>query len=329
MVSKKRVKKIKGRDEEYFREMALEMEKKRIANKGKFKTIFYVLLFLWLFGMFVGKSFSADVGDKVAIIPIEGAIMSLNGQMPFSSEVVDSETIVEFIEKANETKNVKAILLKINSPGGTVVASKEIVKAVDAVEKPVVALIREIGTSGAYWVASSADFIVADELSLTGSIGVNGGYLEFGGLMKEYGVGYEEMKAGKYKDIGNSYEKLSSEEREILQDKVDRIHEEFILAIAENRGLDFETVKQMSEGLYYLGLEAMDLGLIDGFGGFKEAKAKTEELSGVSDLGEIEYVVEEGLFDVFGKISGEGSYNIGRGVGDSLVGSRNFLVPKL
>tara|TARA_Y100000310_G_C20650470_1_gene799129 strand:- start:41 stop:1021 length:981 start_codon:yes stop_codon:yes gene_type:complete len=311
-------KSVEKMQEEYLKQLALASRRKREQGAKKFKVIFYVLLFIWLLSFAFGKIMSTEVGNKVAVIPIEGAIMSVPSDVPFSSDVVDSRTIVEFIKSASEAKNVKAVILEINSPGGTVVASKEIADAVSELEKPVVALIREIGTSGAYWVASASDFIIADEMSLTGSIGVNGGYLEFAGLMKKYGVGYQEMKAGLHKDLGNPYEHLSSEEREILQDKLDLIHENFIQAVADNRNMSFVEVADVAEGLFYLGVEAKDLGLIDAFGSFDEAKEKAEELVDM-ELEEKRYEVEKGMFSIFDMLSVKGSYNVGKGIGDSLT----------
>jgi protease-4 len=189
-------------------------------------------------------------------------------------------------------------------------------------------LIREIGTSGAYWVASASDFIIADEMSLTGSIGVNGGYLEFAGLMKDYGVSYQEMKAGLHKDIGNPYEHLGHEEREILQSKLDLIHEKFIQSVANNRNMSYVEIADVAEGLFYLGVEAKDIGLIDAFGSFDDAKEKTEDITGI-ELEEKRYEVEKGMFSIFDMLSVKGSYNVGRGIGDSLtdVDLSSGLVP--
>ncbi|MEK6861331.1 MAG: S49 family peptidase, partial [Nanoarchaeota archaeon] len=124
--------------------------------------------------------------NKIAVINIKGAISTENGGGDFlRSGTIGSGSVVGFIESANNDKNVKAIILNINSPGGTVVGSKEIVDSIKKVNKPVVALIREVGASGAYWIASASDIIVAETLSVTGSIGVIGSYLEFSDLFSE------------------------------------------------------------------------------------------------------------------------------------------------
>jgi len=286
---------------------------------------------LWLASFIFGKVLTTEVGDKVAVITLEGPITGTSDTLFFSSQGVDSQKVVKVLKAASEAKNVKAIILEINSPGGTVVASKEIADAVKELDKPVVAVIREIGTSGAYWVASATDYIYADELSLTGSIGVNGGYLEFSGFMDKYGVGYQELKGGKFKDAGNPYEALSEEEKKILQSKIDVIHESFIKSVAENRGMEFNEVKKFSEGLYYLGVEAKEIGLIDDFGGMKEAKKKAEELAHVDKLEEVQYKTKGNAFSVLDLISAKSSYGVGRGIGDSLRSSNlqnSIIVPK-
>jgi len=317
--TKKSAKSINDKyQEEYIKNLIKSSRKRKKFDGKKFKTVLKVLLIIWVLSFFIGKIFSGEVGDKVAIIPIEGPIMSSISASPFGGNVVDSETIVDLIKEASEAKNVKAIILEINSPGGTVVASKEIARAVSELEVPVVSVIREVGASGAYWIATASDYIIADEMSITGSIGVNGGYLEFSGLMDEYGVGYEEMTAGKYKDMGNKYEKLSSKERKIMQKKLDLIYENFLGAVAENRNLTYTRVAEIAEGLYYLGVEAMELGLIDGFGGMKEGKEKVEELTGL-ELEEKVYKVDEGIFSAFDMIGAKSSYGVGRGIGDSFI----------
>ena len=150
---------------------------------------------------------------------------------------VVSTTIAGYLKKAKENPRIKAIVVEINSPGGTVVASKEIAAAVEdaKTKKPVIAWIREVGASGGYWVASSADHIIADEMSITGSIGVLGSYLSFGGLIEDYNVSYERLVGGQYKDAGSPFKDLSAEERELLQERINIIHDAFIRKVAKDR----------------------------------------------------------------------------------------------
>ena len=222
--------------------------------------------------------------DKIAVIPINGLIASGSTKVPFQKTGADPKSIIGYIEDANEDRSIKGILLDINSPGGTVVASRQIADAVKKSEKPVVAFINEIGTSGGYWIASASDKIIADPLSITGSIGVIAAYLEFSELFEKYGVTYESLKSGKYKDIASPFKRLTEEERNVLQKKLDIIHERFIEAVAENRKLSKESVKELATGIYFLGEEAKDLGLIDILGSKELAININTELANVTEV---------------------------------------------
>src|SRR3989338_5143582 len=233
-------------------------------------TIIGVLLFFFiiipigvglLIASFAGSSVQQGAGN-VALIPIEGVITT-DGMQYFGQPTASSKRIIDFIKEANENSQIKAIVLEINSPGGSAVASDEIATVVKSIDKPVVAYIREIGASGGYWIASSTDYIVVQKMAITGSIGVISSYLEFSGLMEEYGVGYERLVAGKYKDVGTPFRKLQNDEKSILQGKLNLIHGFFIEEIAANRDLPVEKVKGIATGEFYLGREALNLGLLD------------------------------------------------------------------
>tara|TARA_Y100000310_G_scaffold302635_1_gene340156 strand:- start:14104 stop:15000 length:897 start_codon:yes stop_codon:yes gene_type:complete len=283
-----------------------------------------VILLLWLVSFAISTIFlGEDFSDKIVIIPIKGVITGDGFDDFLSSSGAVSTTIVDFIKKADEDKSVKGIILEINSPGGTVVASKEIANEIKKTEKPVVAWIREIGTSGAYWVASSSDKIVADPLSITGSIGVIGSYLEFSGLMEEYGVGYERLISGEFKDAGSPYRKLTQKEQRLLQGKLDIIHDAFIDEVSDNRELSKSTVKELATGIFYLGKEAENLGLVDVLGGEDLAVNITKELVGVDDLKIVKYEEKKGLGDFLSRLSARSFYFIGRGVGKELFSLGN------
>lgn len=232
----------------------------------KIITIIIVILALWVISLSISKIGNIRAGDQIAIIPIKGTITTTESfGVPFSP-IKDSSSIIKKIEKAKLDTNVKGIILEINSPGGTVVASKEVVDAVKSSNKPVVAWIREIGTSGAYWIASASDKIVADSLSITGSIGVTASYLEFSELLGKYGIEYESLKTGEFKDIASPFRNLTAKEKDILLKKLQKIHEVFVDDVAKNRNLDKKTVSELANGIYYLGEEAKELGLVDYLG---------------------------------------------------------------
>ena len=248
----------------------------------------------------------------IAVIPISGEI-TLDG-----SSGANAQDIIKTINKADKDSTVKAIILEINSPGGTVVASEEIAAAVKNARKPVVAWIEEVGASGAYWAASAADMIVADPASMTGSIGVTGSYLQFSGLMDQYGVTYERLVTGQFKDTGSQYKPLTTEERAYLQAKLDDIDGIFIDAVSTNRNLDRSYVASLATGEIFLGSEAVDKGLVDILGGKNEAQLAAQQLAGISSSRLV--VMQEnptGLAGLFSSGSQTLAYWIGKGIGDS------------
>lgn len=297
--------------------------------KNKIKTILITIILLYLISFFaarlVGGNFRGKmISDGIAVIPIVGEI-SIEVNDGFFSSGISANSIVAKLEKANENKGIKAVILDINSGGGGVVASREVVKAVKEMNKPVIALIREVGASGAYWIASAADWIVADEMSITGSIGVFSSYLEFSGLLENYNISYERLIAGEYKDIGVPYRKLTEQERRMMQKKLNLVHDLFIKDVAKNRNLSEIKVKELATGFFYLGIEAKDFGLIDELGGKKEAVNKAKELGNLKNGNLIEYKEKKSIFDFFGKIQNKAFYYMGRGIGVSLFESENKL----
>jgi protease-4 len=173
------------------------------AEKNPWGLIIGLLLIFFLMGFVFIGIISALIGGvdeqsgNVAVIPVKGTIMTEGSNDLFSSASIASSTqIVADIEDASNDPEIKAIIFEIDSPGGAPVASDEIVQAIKNSNKTTVAWIRETGASGAYWIASATDYIVANKLSITGSIGVLESYLEFSGLMDHYNVTYERMNGG-------------------------------------------------------------------------------------------------------------------------------------
>jgi len=269
---------------------------------------------VWLFS---GK----DVGSKsgnVALIPIEGEIVGTNNGGILSQDVISSADAVELIEKAGKNDNIKAIILEINSPGGSAVASAEIADAVKKTNKTSVAWIREVGASGAYWIASSTNHIVANRASVTGSIGVIASYLEFPGFLERYNVTYEQLISGKYKDIGSPFKKMTPEERVIFQQTLDEIRDYFVSEVAKNRNLNRKDVDKAANGLFYLGSQAKELGLIDELGGKDEAIRYIEKKEGIK-AEVVEYKKERTLLDVLSKVLSKQSFFVGKGIGSALL----------
>ncbi|MFB6088978.1 MAG: signal peptide peptidase SppA [Candidatus Aenigmatarchaeota archaeon] len=200
------------------------------------------------------------------------AKINIVDQINYGSYYTDPETVGKNIEKASGDPLTEAFVFTINSPGGSVVASKSIMEMINNIRKPTVCKINDIGTSGAYWIASGCDIIVADSLSMTGGIGATASYLEYSGLFEKYGINYERLVSGKYKDTGTPYRNLTERERGKLMDKLNKIHDVFVKSVSENRGLNYSFMKNISDGSVYLGSEAKELGLVDYLGGEEKVR---------------------------------------------------------
>lgn len=294
---------------------------------SKVMVVVSVIVLIYIISTLLSSAIDLDASDKIAIIPITGIITPTETTFTFQQRTTTPSTIIEFLKTAEANSRVKGIILEINSPGGTVVASKEIADAVKQSSKPVTALIKDLGTSGAYWIASAADIIVADPLSITGSIGVTSSYLEFSKLFEEYGVTYESLTAGKYKDIGSPYKELTQEERTIIQKKLGKIHEAFIKEIAANRKIPEEDVRALATGVYYLGEEAKELGLVDYLGNKDLAVSLTKEASSIKEANLITYKKERTILDILSSLSMSSFYSFGVGMGEAKLHELQQAVP--
>ncbi|MFH1439099.1 MAG: signal peptide peptidase SppA [Candidatus Woesearchaeota archaeon] len=255
---------------------------------------------------------------NVALIKINGPIMVEDGVSFIASDAIASTKIIEYIEKAKNDPSVRGIIFEINSPGGSAVASEEIGEAIkelrDETNKITVAWIREVGASGGYWVASATEHIVANKMSITGSIGVIASYLEFSGLLEKYDVKYQRMVSGEHKDMGSPLKEMTEEEEALFQEQLDLIHNYFIEEVAKNRNLNKEQIQKVSDGSIILGAKAKELGLVDELGSKKEALEYIEKkLSIEAEL--IEYKEAPSFLELFSKIMNEHGFSIGRGIG--------------
>jgi protease-4 len=219
-----------------------------------------------------GRSYKRAIGT----IEVHGEIV------PYAWRPIGVYTLASDVRAALEAmakdEGIKAALIDINSPGGAIVASREIARAIDAFPKPTVAWIRDIGASGAFEIASACRRIVADPLSLVGSVGVLLPRFELFELLGKVGIRADLMKAGKWKDLGTPFRPLADEERAILQRQLDEAHESFLDDVARRRGLEPEALAEVRTGLAFFGTRAAALGLVDRLGGYAEAIAACEEI---------------------------------------------------
>lgn len=212
----------------------------------------------------------------VAVIEIDGEIVTGAGgeNIIFGGRYVGSDTIAKYIRKASDDMFVKAVILRINSPGGSAVAAGEIYKAIQYAKekkKVVIASIGDIGASGAYYIAAAADKIVADQSSITGSIGVMGYLPVFSELLKKVDVKTNVIKEGAHADMFSGLRKLTSVEVLAVERLLTESYDEFIQAVVAGRGLSTEEVEAAAQGKIYTGSQALEVKLIDKIGGFSDA----------------------------------------------------------
>ncbi|HOT88447.1 MAG TPA: signal peptide peptidase SppA, partial [Bacteroidales bacterium] len=208
--------------------------------------------------------------DKIAVIYALGEIVSGKGD----DETIGSDRISEAIRKARLDSAVKAIVLRVNSPGGSALASDVIWREVDLSKKtkPVVVSMGDVAASGGYYIACAATRIVADPTTLTGSIGVFGLIPNLKGLFNnKLGVSFDNVKTNNYADIGSTYRPLTKSEENIYQTSVENIYETFITHVAEGRGMTKEKVDSIGQGRVWNGVDALEIGLIDEFGGLEKS----------------------------------------------------------
>jgi len=225
-------------------------------------------------------------GAKVAVVQVEGVIGTE------VSRGLDTEDIVRTLSEYRDDPAIRAVVLRINSPGGVVAPTQEIATAVRRLreaKKPVVASLGSVAASGGYYVAVAADRIYASPGTLTGSIGVVMQLANVEGLLKKVGVEYVVVKAGAYKDVGNFARPMTPEERRILQSLLDDVYDQFIGAVAEGRGLDPQTVRSFAEGRIYSGRQAQGLKMVDDLGGLDDAIDAAAKMAGLPGKPKVVY----------------------------------------
>jgi protease-4 len=256
--------------------MADEMTKTEGSPKRRpFRTLFWVLLvglgLLFLLNVFF-PDLDLSTEDRIALIRVEGVIL-------------DSQATVEELKRFSENPLVKAIVLRIDSPGGGVVPAQEIHDAVKRVRtksnKAVIASMGSVAASGGYYIAAAADRIVANPGTLTGSIGVIMETVNVEGLLKKIGVEGVVIKSGKYKDVGSPLRKMSEEDRGLLQTVMDDVHKQFIEAVAEGRAIELTEAQALADGRIFTGRQAKEARLVDELGNLEDAIQLAADVVGI------------------------------------------------
>jgi protease-4 len=219
-------------------------------------------------------------GDRPSLSGLTGRV----GLVDVVGEISDSEPFVAQMERLERDATVRAIVLRLDSPGGGVAASQEMYEAVRKVRgqgKPVVASMAGVAASGAFYVACAADSIVSNPGTLTGSIGVIMSFPNTEELFRKVGVGIQVVKTGKFKDIGSIHRPLTEDERNLLQDVLTNVYDQFIEAIADGRSLNREDILPYADGRVFTGDQALEYGFVDRLGDLDDAVQMAAKMGGI------------------------------------------------
>ena len=221
----------------------------------------------------------------IALIRVDGVIVAGKGGISlFGGQSTGSEEVVDQIEQAMDDSDVRAILLRVNSPGGSAAGSQEIYDAITRAKKhglKVVVSMADLAASGGYYVSANADRIYANPATMTGSIGVISMHENLAGLYQKIGLKTEIIKSGKLKDMGAPSGPLSDEARAVIKGIVMQVYDQFVGAVADGRKMKPEAVRKLADGRIYSGQQAKQIGLVDELGGMHEATIGAAKLAGI------------------------------------------------
>lgn len=230
----------------------------------------FFLLVVFTSGMLSGRSVVMSVGEKIGVLEVYGTIS-------------DAQNLIEQIDDFRTNSSVKAVVLRVDSPGGGVAPSQEIYAELKrlAEEKPLVVSMGAVAASGGYYLAIAGERLFANPGSITGSIGVIMSFPDYRGLMGKIGVRTEVVKSGQFKDIGSSSREFTTADRELLQVMIDDVHSQFVQAISAGRDIPVDRLRPYVDGRIFTGRQALAAGLIDELGTFNDAIDYASRVSGV------------------------------------------------
>ncbi len=243
-----------------------------IINQGKMRKLLFIAVILIVAFVMVSAILARiPVGDRIAVLNIKGVI-------------VNPIPVVKKIERLRKDKTVKALVIRVDSPGGSVGASQEIYRAIErfrADGKPVVVSMGNVAASGGYYVSAPANFIYANPGTITGSIGVIIQHMAYRELMEKIGIRATSIKTGKFKDTLSPFRELTPEEKKYLEETIKEAYEQFLQAILKYRSdkISEEKLREVADGRVFTGRKAKELGLVDGIGGLEDAVEKARELA--------------------------------------------------
>jgi protease IV len=241
-----------------------------------------------------------DAFNKIVVLTVNGTIQDTGSTSPFLDSTGYSHR--QFMEQLNylkEDNSVKAVILRVNTPGGGVVESAEIhdkiVEIQEETKKPVYVSMGSMAASGGYYISAPAKKIYASPETMTGSLGVIMQGVNYSGLAEKYGVEFVTIKSGPYKDIMSGSREMTEKEREILQEMINNSYEGFVKVISEGRGMTVDEVKAIADGRIYDGRQALELNLIDGFGHLEDVIEVVKKDEKLNDAQVIRYTENFGL----------------------------------
>ncbi|WP_071393831.1 signal peptide peptidase SppA [Bacillus tuaregi] len=240
---------------------------------------------------------------KIAVLDVNGTIQDTGEASLFAPVGYNHQTFLKNLDQAKEDDTVKGIIIRVNTPGGGVVESAQIHDKIVEIQKeskkPVYISMGSMAASGGYYISAPANKIYASPETLTGSLGVIMQGINYAGLAEKYGVKFETIKSGEFKDIMSPSREMTEEERAILQEMINSSYNGFVKVISEGRDIPEEQVRQIADGRIYDGRQAKDLNLIDGFGYFEDVVDVMKKDHKLKDAQVIRYTEELGFASLF------------------------------
>jgi protease-4 len=252
-----------------------------------------ILFFLVLIVLVAVFFYAYFTGGAVAVGSLFGR--DVVGVLVLEGPINDSQGAIRGLKRFAETDRIRAVVVRIDSPGGGVVPTQEIYGEIERLKekKPIIASLGGMATSGGYYIASASNTIVANPGTLTGSIGVIMELANVEGLMQKLGLQGYNIKSGPHKDIGSPWRPLSPEGREILQALVDNVHSQFVRAVAKGRGMSEAKARELADGRIYSGEQAKGMGLVDLLGNLEDAIDLAAKRTGIEGEPNVIYIKTE------------------------------------
>ncbi len=251
--------------------------------------VVFILLFIItgsLFLIFGGGDFGISA-NRVEVIYVQGVM--LTGSIPAGFGIATSEDITKSLNDASEDDGVKAIVMRVNSPGGSPAAAEEILSAMKKIDKPIVISMGDVAASAAYYISAPADRIIANPDTITGSIGVIWEFQNRSKFYEKDGTSFYIAKSGEMKDMGGDWRGLSDDEKRYVDQVIAESYSRFVSEVASGRNLTLSKVKDLADGRVYTGAKAKELGLVDEFGSLDDAIEVAAKMGGIEGKPEVTY----------------------------------------